>query len=56
MLLDNLHDDAHAAVWTKDFARKLNDGEPVLTPRPKSIPENDALRQRMDLLLGKRTG
>lgn len=49
ILLNNLHDDAHAAVWTTEFARKLNDGESVLTPRP--IPENNALRQRMNQML-----
>jgi len=56
MLLHNLRDDAHAAVWTTEFLRNLNGGEPVLTARKKPIPENDTLRQRMDLLLGKRMG
>ena len=51
MLMHNMHDDAHAEVWTTEFLRKLNDGESVLTPRPKPIPENDILRQRMDRLM-----
>jgi hypothetical protein len=51
MLLHNLHDDAHAAIWTTEFLRKLDSGEPVLTARKKPIPENDTLRQRMDRLL-----
>ena len=51
MLLHNLHDDAHAEVWTTEFVRKLNNGEPVLTPRPEPIPENEELRHKMDRLL-----
>jgi hypothetical protein len=51
LLLHNFHDDAHADVWTTEFLRKLDSGEPVLTPTAKPIPQNDRLRQRMDLLL-----
>jgi len=50
LLLHNLHDDGHAAVWTQEFCRKVDNDEPVLTAR-EPIPENEELRQRMDLLL-----
>lgn len=50
LLIHNLFDDAHAAIWTPEFARRLASGEAVLSAR-KRIAANDELRQRMDSLL-----
>jgi len=51
LTLQNLSDDTVALIHLSELVAKLNAGEPVLIPREKPIPENEELRQRMDLLM-----
>jgi hypothetical protein len=51
--LHNLFDDSHARLWSPEFLRRLKAGDPVLESCCEAKPYNQALREKMDRLVGK---
>jgi hypothetical protein len=49
--IQNLFDDAHGRLWSPEFLGRFMSGEAVLEPCREAMPDNNALREKMDRLM-----